>query len=426
MTKVLIVDDEPLICVGLRSILRWEDFDIEIAGTARNGQQAAVMIESLRPDIVISDIKMPLKTGLELAEECGRKYGRVPLFIILTSFEEFEFVRRALSYQAVDYLVKLELTPEILAASIKKALGILEQFRITTPQTKSQMQGLREKFLLGLINGFYKNREEFECAQKELGFSFSGPVLAALTAEIETPEHRQPGDEGLHALYASTAQMVWEKLEKIFTCYVVITDARRFAVIFSLPDADPVSRRNLLEGELRKTIEIVHGYFNVHVRMALGFPVEDPFTLDESYLAARQVFRETSREDPLRFFEQSGGGGESRMSYKRQVVANAQDYIRRNLDKRLSLHEVAAVFNLSPNYLSQLFAKYSGEGFVEFITAERIRTAKKMLAEGAGPIYEIAEKLGYESAFYFSKVFKKAEGVSPREFIRRLEKGEAF
>jgi two-component system response regulator YesN len=157
--------------------------------------------------------------------------------------------------------------------------------------------------------------------------------------------------------------------------------------------------------------------------MAVGFPVDDPFRLDESYLAARQVFRETSREDPLRFFERNASG-ESRMSYKQQVVANVQDYIRRNLDKRLSLHEVAAVFNFSPNYLSQLFAKYSGEGFVEYITAERINAAKEMLARGAGPVYEIAEKLGYESAFYFSKVFKKTAGISPREFIRRIEKGE--
>ena len=125
MTRLLIADDEPLVCVGLRSMLQWEDYGIEIVGTARNGRQAAEMIESLRPDIVITDIKMPLKTGLELAEECNRKYGKLPLFIILTSFEEFEFVRRALEFQAVDYLVKLELTAETLAASIRRALKML-------------------------------------------------------------------------------------------------------------------------------------------------------------------------------------------------------------------------------------------------------------------------------------------------------------
>jgi two-component system response regulator YesN len=424
VTRLLIADDEPLVCVGLRSMLRWEDYGIEIAGTARNGQQAAEMIEALGPDLVITDIKMPVKTGLELAEECNRKYGRIPLFIILTCFEEFEFVRRALSFQAVDYLVKLELTPETLGDSIKKALGILEQIRGTPPPGKSRIQGLREKFLLSLINGLFENREEFAAGQKDLGFALAGPALTALTAEIEAPEHKPPRGERLHTLYASTAQMVQEKLEKKFPCYFVVSDTRHFAVIFSLPETGLVVQRNLLEEELRKTIGMVRDYFNVHVRMALGFPVEGPFKLDESYLAARQVFRKTCREAPLRFFER-GEPGEGRMNYKQQVVANVQDYIHRNLDKRLSLHEVAAVFNFSPNYLSQLFAKYSGEGFVEYITAERINAAKEMLARGAGPVYEIAEKLGYESAFYFSKVFKKTTGVSPREFIRQMENSEA-
>jgi two-component system response regulator YesN len=129
MTKLLIADDEPLVSVGLRSLLNWEDYGIEVVGTARNGQQAAELIETLGPEIVITDIKMPLKTGLELAEECGRKYGRVPLFIILTSFEDFGFARRALAFQAVDYLVKLELSPESLAAAVNRALGILEEIR---------------------------------------------------------------------------------------------------------------------------------------------------------------------------------------------------------------------------------------------------------------------------------------------------------
>jgi len=75
MVKLLIADDEPLVCVGLRSMLKWEELGIEVIGTARNGRQAAEMIEKLSPEIVITDIKMPLMTGLELAEECAQKYG---------------------------------------------------------------------------------------------------------------------------------------------------------------------------------------------------------------------------------------------------------------------------------------------------------------------------------------------------------------
>jgi two-component system response regulator YesN len=265
---------------------------------------------------------------------------------------------------------------------------------------------------LRLINKLFESREEFTAEQEDLGIEFSGSALSVLTAEIEVPEKRRAG-ENPHALYASTVDLVREKLEKLFPCYTAALDTRHFVIVFCLEDTDSGAQRGLLEGELRNTIAMVHNYFNVRLRMALGFPVEDPLRLHESCLAARQAFEETGPAEPLRFFEHQ--------NYQLQMVAGVRDYIRRNLDKRLSLQEVAAVFNFSPNYLSQIFTKYAGEGFVEYTTAEKIRAAREMLIRGEGAIYEIAGRLGYESAFYFSKVFKKVEGISPREFLRRLE-----
>lgn len=87
---------------------------------------------------------------------------------------------------------------------------------------------------------------------------------------------------------------------------------------------------------------------------------------------------------------------------------------------------MAAVFNFSPNYLSQLFGKYGDSGFVEYITETRIAAAKEMLEQGDLKVYEIAEKLGYESAFYFSKVFKKVTGLSPAGISAKYLKSEAF
>ncbi|GHV91851.1 hypothetical protein AGMMS50268_23540 [Spirochaetia bacterium] len=417
MNKLLIVDDEPLVCVGIQSMLKWEDLGIEIAGTARNGQQALELIESLGPDIVITDIKMPLKSGLEVAEECARKYGELPLFIILTSFEEFEFVRRALGLRAVDYLIKLELTPETLTASVTRALSMLENIRKTDtpipPARQENIQGLREKFFLRLCNNLFETKEQYLTQKEELGLDFSCPAMMAVLGEVEAPLNNYTDHEKLQALYTSCIQMVREMLEKTFTCYTVVPDSRHFILVFCLNDRDSAKWRKQLEEGLRKTIGIVHNYFNVHIRMAAGIPVEDPLMLETSYLSARRAYEETSRESPLRFSDTP--------DYKQQVIARVEDYIRHNLDKHLSLHEVAEVFNFSPNYLSQLFSKYAGEGFVDYISAERIRAAKEMLVRGEGPIYTIAEKLGFENAFYFSKVFKRVEGISPRDFLHKLE-----
>lgn len=80
MYKLLIVDDEPLVQVGIKSMLNWADLNIEVVGTAVNGQAALKMVSELAPDIVITDIKMPVMSGLELIRQCRELYGSEKLF----------------------------------------------------------------------------------------------------------------------------------------------------------------------------------------------------------------------------------------------------------------------------------------------------------------------------------------------------------
>ena len=84
MIKILIADDEPLVQIGIKSMINWEEFGIEVCGTAMNGQAALKMIEEYAPELVITDIKMPIMNGLELAKKCRNTYGPIPLFIFLT------------------------------------------------------------------------------------------------------------------------------------------------------------------------------------------------------------------------------------------------------------------------------------------------------------------------------------------------------
>lgn len=106
-----------------------------------------------------------------------------------------------------------------------------------------------------------------------------------------------------------------------------------------------------------------------------------------------------------------------RKDYKNHIVTNVRKYINEHVNERLSLNEVAAVFGISPNYLSQLFSKYNDTGFSEYINICKVTESKRLLEEENMKVYEAAEALGFESAFYFSKVFKRVEGVSPTEYI---------
>lgn len=120
MYRIMLVDDEPLILAGIKTLLNWPEEDCELVGNARNGRQALEFIGNLWPDIIIADINMPVMDGIELLKQTGEKYPEI-VFIMLTNLQEFELARDALRYHAVDYLVKTQLEPDILRESLHKA-----------------------------------------------------------------------------------------------------------------------------------------------------------------------------------------------------------------------------------------------------------------------------------------------------------------
>ncbi len=112
--KVLIVDDEPMIRLGISSCVRWEDERFELAGEAANGEAAMQIARQQEIHILITDIKMPLMDGLELTRQVSRLYPDVKV-ILVSSYNDFEFAREAVKLGVVvDYLLKPTMEPEQL------------------------------------------------------------------------------------------------------------------------------------------------------------------------------------------------------------------------------------------------------------------------------------------------------------------------
>ena len=120
MYRVILVDDEPIILSGIKFLIDWTAQNCEIVGTARNGQQALELIDKAAPDIVICDIRMPVKSGIELLEEANEREN-APVFIMLTNYQDFDLARQTLRLRAVDYLVKTQLDPAALESSLQMA-----------------------------------------------------------------------------------------------------------------------------------------------------------------------------------------------------------------------------------------------------------------------------------------------------------------
>ncbi|MEF2964967.1 response regulator [Paenibacillus sp. M1] len=105
MWKIAIVDDERQVLQGMKRAIPWDKLEAEWVGEALNGEDGLEMIRSARPDIVITDIYMPVMNGLEMMEQL-RKEGYRGKIIILSGYSDFEHARQALRLQVSDYVSK--------------------------------------------------------------------------------------------------------------------------------------------------------------------------------------------------------------------------------------------------------------------------------------------------------------------------------
>ncbi|MFC5470834.1 response regulator [Cohnella suwonensis] len=106
MYKVLLVDDEPLAIEGLRLFVDWEAHGFRVCGTCENGEDALALIDSIEPDVVVTDIRMPGMNGLDLIGHVQGASRKLPEFVILSAYGEFAYAKRALRFGVTHYLLK--------------------------------------------------------------------------------------------------------------------------------------------------------------------------------------------------------------------------------------------------------------------------------------------------------------------------------
>lgn len=531
MIKLLIVDDEPLVQAGIKSMLNWEDYNISIVGTAANGAAAYDMIKSYDPEIVITDIKMPVMSGLELAKKCYEEKMSLPIFIILTSYEEFQFAKEALTYQVTEYLVKLELTAETLSDALTRAISRVAEVRQTAQLHDTSLNSvylLKEQFFMRLVLNLFESENQLLSQASNLNIDFSYAAFAVSYVEIRSNKLNSMSADKQLNLYTSSLQMVNELISKYIPCHVLSLDTKHFCIIFFLTDKLESDFKNIILNALKQISTMLYNYYSVTILSSVGSLVSVPLQISSSYQDAKQIFSQVTPDKPILLFEDISGNmplknvfnmslfkedirkayaefdekalydiftsvmelfenqpthyvqaldaagnilylslsllnnGEQIVSeifqsknngyrslyeltsveqildwlrlfrdglcesfathnkdYKNHIVINVKKYINDHIEEKLTLNKVAEAFNISPNYLSVLFSKYNDTGFSDYINQSKIEAAKKMMVDGNLKVYEISDLLGFESAFYFSRVFKKVTGISPRDYINQ-------
>lgn len=113
MHKVIVIDDELHILQGWKTMVNWNSYGFELIAALDNSEEALALINDKKPDLIITDIRMPDKSGLELIREIRETLQVAARVVIMTGYSEFKYVKQAIPYKIDRYLLKPIITEEI-------------------------------------------------------------------------------------------------------------------------------------------------------------------------------------------------------------------------------------------------------------------------------------------------------------------------
>ncbi|WP_123039652.1 response regulator [Cohnella candidum] len=514
MKKVMLVDDEIVIRENIRACIDWEKEGFIYCGDASDGEMALPMIDEWRPDILITDIKMPFMDGIELSSIVRQRLPDTKI-IILSGHDEFSYARTALRIGVEEYFLK-----PISSADLVALLHTVGRKIDRERREKRKPAFTREKLLGDLCGGLIAETEAREAAQA-LSLPLSASHYAAVVWDLRCPDNGSSPDEAaLHAAqYAleeravgygdmwrysrSRTEEVWilrgnspeeisalleklhretlPELERSLPCSVAIgtgsvqdrlqgihasflkaeedRSLRRLArqnkhalweTIGDEREIPFLDRPRYLEflkiGTPADADRFIRDFAEALRGMDWNASLYGYYALNDLTLETLQEAKRTLRlaEDPHRALDdlqrqiKEIRSWETCAAYLRaladafwewrsessgkygDMIAKVKEFIRERYgDDGLSLQHAAEHVCVSPSHLSKVFSQETGQTFIECLTQTRIRKAMELLQTTNDRTYEIAYSVGYGDAHYFSNLFKKTTGLSPREYRRQ-------
>lgn len=361
MLRVIVVDDEIEARDKMIRAINKAESGISIIGVASDGMSAYELIMERRPDIVLIDIEMPGLSGLDVIKKVNET-GIVVVFIIISSYSDFYYAQEAISLGVEDYLLKPFLPNEICASIFRAAkhirlLKLMPFFDETSDKNGEALPYFPENTML------------------DYPFELEKQLIHAVISE---------GGEVIHQNLHDFFRKVKENNPQpslIKHCYIALY------------------------------IELFHIAQERNIRL-------DMFNANVSHLSV--VDEETTQKVLTELcFQLSSKFNQSKLSTA--VAMRAMRYIEEHFAEEITLATVAEKTFVSPNYLSGLFMRTLNMHFTDYIQYVRIRAAQQLMMEQSHlKNYEIAEQVGFNSAKYFSTVFKKVTSMSVTQYRNHI------
>lgn len=267
MLKVLFADDEPIMLEGLRFLVNWEALNYEVCGEALDGEDALELIGCTRPDLVITDVRMPVIDGLELIRRTSESDFQ-PKFIIFSGYADFEYAKRALKYGVSNYLTKPLDETELTEALQMVTEQILKERKASS--RRDALSALMQEDMVSRLLMRENTEEEREKGLKTLGISPASRLCCVLV--------HGAAPDSLHMREQVAAMSGKEPLRSI-TVYPFTAGSGKHGYLLVSPQEGPALDRALLT----RWMEEMRPLYSTPVFFSASLQHQGPETLNSAY-----------------------------------------------------------------------------------------------------------------------------------------------
>lgn len=415
---VVVADDEDELREAVCTMIPWQDHGFCLVGSASNGLDALQLVEKHGPDLLLTDIRMPFISGIELARQV-REVRPATNIAFLSGYDDFQYAKQAIQYNIISYMLK-PLTMEGLGAELRNIRQKIDaqyaMFRQTAPRSSGPDQ--RAAMLLPLVLDDYAEPEgeaQAEAYARQCGLLRDGEDRPCYTVMVSTLLDESGGNRTEPSFVASVDRLAAKYLRGVS----FFSSGKVISVLLGNP-SDFDEYLHILADEIPQMAERVLG---CRCRIGVSRPAHALTALHQAYREAMEVLRQGDRTE----------GGAQFISDLAPAVKGGNLLCQRALDvldqhymeADLSLVSLSGMLDVSPNHLSACIKKCTGETFINILIRKRMEAARELLSTSSLRVQEISQRCGYTDQHYFSYCFKKYCGESPNAMRRRLDQEKA-
>lgn len=282
MYRLMIVDDEESIRSGMANSIPWEEWGYQVCAQCENGREAVEKLAQAKPDIVLSDIRMPVMDGLELMQYLHTNFPQIKV-IILSGYSDFEYLNISIKNQVTDYLLKPTDIDEF-EAMFRRLHHTLDEERKTQQRIRKSVDRHFEKWVENLLHGCAEQEDTLRFAPEapQRGLHVDNCVVAVFEADDRA------GDEE-HSLYTfkrRILQVLKEQPLPMEAMFLMTVGGETLVSIFSVPEEETLDPQQV-RGCAQTLQDCVQEQLAATVSVGLSNLCTEPDMLPQAYEQAR-------------------------------------------------------------------------------------------------------------------------------------------